>query len=43
MEVRPFYTMPCAHDARYSNSYDVFMRGQEIMSGAQRVHTVDIL
>ena len=23
---------------RYSNSYDIFMRGEEIMSGAQRVH-----
>jgi aspartyl-tRNA synthetase len=33
MSVRPFYTMPCSDDARYSNSYDVYMRGQEIMSG----------
>eukprot|EP00908_Phaeocystis_cordata_P000971 Transcript_11050.p1 GENE.Transcript_11050~~Transcript_11050.p1 ORF type:complete len:602 (+),score=274.84 Transcript_11050:115-1806(+) len=36
--VRPFYTMPCPDDARYSNSYDVFLRGEEICSGAQRVH-----
>ena len=43
MEVRPFYTMPCKDDPRYSNSYDVFMRGQEIMSGAQRVHDVELL
>mmetsp|Transcript_39496 Transcript_39496/g.61587 ORF Transcript_39496/g.61587 Transcript_39496/m.61587 type:complete len:204 (+) Transcript_39496:104-715(+) len=43
MEVRPFYTMPCADDPKFSNSYDVFMRGQEIMSGAQRVHDVDLL
>eukprot|EP00286_Rhodomonas_abbreviata_P004187 CAMPEP_0181343870 /NCGR_PEP_ID=MMETSP1101-20121128/31844_1 /TAXON_ID=46948 /ORGANISM="Rhodomonas abbreviata, Strain Caron Lab Isolate" /LENGTH=587 /DNA_ID=CAMNT_0023455583 /DNA_START=20 /DNA_END=1783 /DNA_ORIENTATION=- len=43
MEVRPFYTMPCADDPNYSNSYDVFMRGQEIMSGAQRVHDVPLL
>ena len=43
MDVRPFYTMPCSDDARYSNSYDVFMRGQEIMSGAQRVHDTELL
>ena len=33
--VRPFYTMPCADDPLYSNSYDVYMRGQEIMSGTK--------
>ena len=43
MDVRPFYTMPCEDDPRYSNSYDVFMRGQEIMSGAQHVHDTDLL
>ena len=32
--IRPFYTMPCPDDARYSNSYDLFLRGQEICSGA---------
>ena len=50
--VRPFYTMPDPKDERYSNSYDMFMRGgkwiglgftiwipgEEILSGAQRVH-----
>jgi len=41
--VRPFYTMPEADDDRYSNSFDVFMRGEEIVSGAQRVHDVDML
>lgn len=31
--------MPSPRDpARLSNSYDLFMRGQEICSGAQRVH-----
>ena len=35
---RPFYTMPCPDDARFSNSYDMFIRGQEIVSGAQRIH-----
>lgn len=38
LAIRPFYTMPCPKDDRYSNSYDIFMRGEEIMSGAQRVH-----
>lgn len=38
LTVRPFYTMPDAANPGYSNSYDVFMRGEEIMSGAQRVH-----
>lgn len=41
--VRPFYTMPCPHDKKYSNSYDAFLRGEEITSGAQRVHDVDLL
>merc|ERR1711879_348167 len=41
--VRPFYTMPCAEDARYSNSYDMFLRGQEICSGAQRLHDAEML
>ena len=41
--VRPFYTMPCPLDKRYSNSYDAFIRGEEITSGAQRVHDVDLL
>merc|ERR1711971_740389 len=38
LAVRPFYTMPDPADARYSNSYDMFMRGEEILSGAQRIH-----
>lgn len=28
---------------RYSNSYDIFLRGEEIMSGAQRVHDPALL
>eukprot|EP00051_Salpingoeca_urceolata_P005661 m.75541 g.75541 ORF g.75541 m.75541 type:complete len:677 (-) comp14485_c0_seq1:103-2133(-) len=36
--IRPFYTMPDPHSPGYSNSYDFFMRGEEIMSGAQRIH-----
>lgn len=37
-KIRPFYTMPSAIDGTYSNSYDLFLRGQEICSGAQRCH-----
>ena len=29
-EIRPFYTMPDPDDDRFSNSYDIFLRGQEI-------------
>lgn len=53
LAIRPFYTMP-SHEtqqnynpadpnAGYSNSYDFFMRGQEIMSGAQRIHDATYL
>ncbi|OEL29396.1 Aspartate--tRNA ligase 1, cytoplasmic [Dichanthelium oligosanthes] len=41
--VRPFYTMPCSDDPRYSCSFDVFVRGEEIISGAQRVHVPELL
>lgn len=37
-KIRPFYTMLNPNDSRYSNSYDMFLRGQEICSGAQRCH-----
>lgn len=53
LAIRPFYTMPSAAtqatydpknpNAGYSNSYDFFMRGQEIMSGAQRIHIASYL
>lgn len=42
-QARPFYTMICKDDARYTCSYDVFMRGEEIISGAQRIHDVAFL
>eukprot|EP01059_Diplonema_ambulator_P030836 TRINITY_DN5447_c0_g1_i1.p1 TRINITY_DN5447_c0_g1~~TRINITY_DN5447_c0_g1_i1.p1 ORF type:complete len:621 (+),score=283.73 TRINITY_DN5447_c0_g1_i1:39-1865(+) len=41
--VRPFYTMPYPKDERFSNSYDMFMRGEEISSGAQRIHDAELL
>ena len=43
MELRPFYTHPNITDPSFSNSYDFFMRGQEIMSGAQRIHDLALL
>ncbi|KAF2021919.1 aspartyl-tRNA synthetase [Aaosphaeria arxii CBS 175.79] len=43
LAVRPAYTMPSPHDPKYSNSYDMFMRGQEICSGAQRIHDAELL
>jgi nondiscriminating aspartyl-tRNA synthetase len=43
LAVRPFYTMPCPEDPTVSNSYDLFIRGEEIVSGAQRVHDVNLL
>ena len=42
-EIRPFYTMPDPDDDRFSNSYDIFLRGQEICSGAQRCHDPDLV
>ena len=42
MAVRPFYTMP-SPAAGYSNSFDMFVRGQEIVSGGQRIHDSDLL
>ncbi|KAM4557951.1 aspartate--tRNA ligase, cytoplasmic [Odontesthes bonariensis] len=43
LSVRPFYTMPDPNNPKYSNSYDMFMRGEEILSGAQRVHDAQLL
>jgi aspartyl-tRNA synthetase len=40
---RPFYTMPDPSNPDYSNSFDIFIRGEEIISGAQRIHDVDLL
>jgi aspartyl-tRNA synthetase len=40
---RPFYTMPDPSNPDYSNSFDIFIRGEEIISGAQRIHDVELL
>ena len=41
--VRPFYTMPDPENPLYSNSFDIFLRGEEIVSGAQRIHDSNLL
>ncbi|CAM4953302.1 unnamed protein product [Rotaria socialis] len=38
LAVRPFYTMPDPHNPKYSNSYDMIMRSEEILSSAQHIH-----
>jgi len=43
LAVRPFYTMPDPENPKWSNSYDMFMRGEEILSGAQRIHDATFL
>ncbi|CAH2056473.1 unnamed protein product, partial [Iphiclides podalirius] len=43
LAVRPFYTMPDPNNPKASNSYDMFMRGEEILSGAQRIHEPEFL
>eukprot|EP00808_Paulinella_micropora_P002189 g63789.t1 len=40
---RPFYTMPDPLQPGFTNSYDVFLRGEEITSGAQRIHEPELL
>ena len=41
--LRPFYTMPDPVDPKWSNSYDIFIRGEEVTSGAQRIHDPQML
>ena len=40
---RPFYTMPDPEDSKYTNSFDVFVRGQEITTGGQRINDAAFL
>ena len=35
--------MPDPTNPKYSNSYDMFCRGEEIISGAQRIHDPNLL
>ncbi|PWY86870.1 aspartyl-tRNA synthetase, cytoplasmic [Aspergillus heteromorphus CBS 117.55] len=43
VSARPFYTMPDPDDDRFTNSFDIFVRGQEIVSGGQRIHDPHML
>lgn len=36
--IRPFYSMVDPANPTYANAYDLFIRGEEVCSGAQRVH-----
>ncbi|KFY78560.1 hypothetical protein V499_02304 [Pseudogymnoascus sp. VKM F-103] len=40
---RPFYTMPDPGNENFTNSFDIFIRGQEILSGGQRIHDASCL
>lgn len=42
LDIRPFYTMP-SDDGIFTKSYDIILRGQEILSGAQRIHDINLL
>jgi len=35
--------MPCPDYRKFSSSYDFFFRGEEILSGAQRIHDAGLL
>ncbi|EEY54150.1 aspartyl-tRNA synthetase, putative [Phytophthora infestans T30-4] len=43
LAVRPFYTMPDPTDKRWSNSYDMMIRGEEMVLCAQHVHDPKLL
>jgi aspartyl-tRNA synthetase len=42
-DLRPFYTMADPSDPAVSNAFDVFIRGEEVTSGAQRIHDSEML
>ncbi|MCG3226427.1 MAG: aspartate--tRNA(Asn) ligase [Candidatus Heimdallarchaeota archaeon] len=42
-DVRPFYTMKDDDDPRLTKSFDLLYKGQELTTGGQREHRVDIL
>jgi len=41
--VRPFYTMEDPTNPIWANAYDLFLRGEEICSGAQRINDAKML
>lgn len=42
-DIRPFYSMVDPANPQFTNSYDWFVRGWEIISGAQRIHEPELL
>ncbi|KAI8675129.1 Aspartate--tRNA ligase [Fusarium keratoplasticum] len=40
---RPFYALEDPENSKVTNAYDFFMRGQEILSGGQRIHVPETL
>ncbi|PKI82595.1 aspartate--tRNA ligase [Malassezia vespertilionis] len=40
---RPFYALPDENDPQFTNSFDIFVRGQEICTGGQRIHDAEML
>ncbi|KAH7158115.1 hypothetical protein B0J13DRAFT_188961 [Dactylonectria estremocensis] len=40
---RPFYALEDPENPKVTNAYDFFMRGQEILSGGQRIHVPEVL
>jgi aspartyl-tRNA synthetase len=40
---RPFYAMPDPNNPDVTNAFDIFLRGQEILSGGQRIHDAEML
>lgn len=40
---RPFYALEDPDDGSVTNAFDFFMRGQEILSGGQRIHDARLL
>ncbi|KAJ4288759.1 aspartate--tRNA ligase dps1 [Collariella sp. IMI 366227] len=40
---RPFYTYLDPEDSQFTNSFDIFLRGQEITTGGQRIHRPEVL
>ncbi|OJD17491.1 aspartate-tRNA(Asn) ligase [Emergomyces pasteurianus Ep9510] len=42
-DARPFYAMEDPENPDITNSFDIFVRGQEIVSGGQRIHDEKIL
>lgn len=43
VSARPFYAMPDPNNPAVTNSFDIFCRGQEILSGGQRIHDANML